>query len=340
MQAFFVISYNFTDILRGYYGDITGILRGYYGDITGILRIFSSKKGHFMVKKVLITGKNGQVVSALRTLSNPNFELICVSRPELDLQNLDNFDTIITAIKPDFIINAAAYTFVDKAEDEPELAFKINGLSAGIIAKSAAKIGVPIIHISTDYVFDGQKPTTYNERDRVNPMNVYGASKLLGETKVQNNNLNHIILRTSWVYSPFGSNFVKTMLKYGAEREVLKVVNDQFGNPTSAFEIANAMFAILEQLSSGNLSSLGETFHFSGNTDTSWCGFAQEIFKQSQQLGGPNPIIEPISSDAFPTKVKRPKNSRLDCTKFEKQFNFQRDSLDTSLGKIIKTLNQ
>jgi dTDP-4-dehydrorhamnose reductase len=291
-----------------------------------------------MVKKVLITGKNGQVSSALRTFSTPKFNLIYVGRPELDLANPYNIDEIITRIKPDYIINAAAYTFVDKAEDEPELAMQINGLAASEIAKAAQKLSAPLIHISTDYVFDGTKNSPYTEEDSVNPISIYGKSKLYGEHEVQKNTPQHIILRTSWVYSPFGSNFVKTMLKYGSERDVLKIVDDQHGNPTSALEIVEALFHIIEQLESGNHSSLGKIFHFSGKDEVTWYGFAQEMFKQSHRLGGANPRLEAIPTHQFPTKAVRPKNSRLNCQKFELQFNYQRDSLESCINKVLKYL--
>ncbi len=295
-----------------------------------------------MKQRVVVTGKSGQVVSAMHEAlaGSQDFELICLGRPEVDFGDLAGIEEKIEVLKPHFVVNAAAHTAVDKAEDEPDLAMRVNADAAGAVARGAARVKAPIIQISTDYVFDGTKAAPYVEDDAVGPIGAYGRSKLAGERAVADANPDHLILRTSWVYSSFGANFVKTMLRYGAERDVMKVVNDQHGNPTAAHDVAAGILAIITQLRSGNRSSLGEVFHFSGQGDTTWFGFAEEIFAQSGRLGGPEPTVEPIASDAFPTKAKRPANSRLDCTKFQAQFGYRipdwRVSLDVVLRQLLK----
>lgn len=293
-----------------------------------------------MRKRVVVTGKSGQVVSALKAVleQSTEFELICLGRPELDFENLDGIEALIEAARPDYVVNAAAYTAVDKAEDEPEGAIRVNAEAAGAVARGAAKVSAPVIQISTDYVFDGSKDSAYHEDDRVGPIGSYGRSKLFGEEAVAAANPRHIIMRTSWVYSPYGANFVKTMLRYGAERDVMKVVNDQHGNPTSAHDIAHGVVAVLRQLERGDHSSLGQIFHFAGQGDTTWFGFAQAIFEHSAGLGGPTPSVEPIKSGEFVTKAKRPVNSRLNCTKFQEQFDFAIPQWPISLRTVLTQL--
>jgi dTDP-4-dehydrorhamnose reductase len=291
-------------------------------------------------KRVVVTGKSGQVVSALQAVleQSTEFELICLGRPELEFENLDGIEAQIVAARPDYVVNAAAYTAVDKAEDEAELAIRVNAEAAGAVARGAAKVGAPVIQISTDYVFDGSKDGAYNEGDIVGPIGSYGRSKLLGEKEVAAANPHHIIIRTSWVYSPYGANFVKTMLRYGAERDVMKVVDDQHGNPTSAHDIADGIVAAMRQMAHGEHSGLGQIYHFAGQGDTTWFNFAQAIFDESAMLGGPKPVVEPIKSGEFATKAKRPENSRLNCAKFQAQFAHTIPAWRTSLHAVMKQL--
>jgi dTDP-4-dehydrorhamnose reductase len=290
--------------------------------------------------RLLVTGKAGQVVSSIKAAldARDEFELVCLGRPEVDFDRPDEVEALVAAVRPDFVINAAAYTAVDKAEDEPDAATRVNGDAAGAVARGAAKAGASVIQISTDYVFDGTKDGPYVEDDAVGPIGAYGQSKLAGERAVMAATPDHIILRTSWVYSPFGANFVKTMLRYGAERPVMKVVSDQHGNPTAAHDIADGILAMIRNLQSGDSSSLGNVFHFAGQGDTTWFGFAEAIFIESAQLGGPSPKVEAIASGEFVTKAKRPANSRLDCGKFEAQFGYKIAPWRASLSKVVKSL--
>ncbi|MGL4489555.1 MAG: dTDP-4-dehydrorhamnose reductase [Rhizobiaceae bacterium] len=293
-------------------------------------------------KRALVTGKAGQVVNAINVAlaGSQDFELVLLGRPEVDFAHADGIAAKVAALKPDYVVNAAAYTAVDKAEDEPDLAMQVNAMAAGAVAQGAAIAGAPVIQISTDYVFDGTKDAPYNEGDAVGPIGSYGRSKLAGEQAVAHANSDHVIMRTSWVYSSFGANFVKTMLRYGAERDVMKVVSDQHGNPTAAHDIAHGILAMIHQLESGNRSSLGHVFHFAGKGDTTWFGFAEGIFEESASLGGPHVRVEAIATSEFPTKAKRPANSRLDCRKFEAQFGYKiadwRTSLRHVLGQLIE----
>lgn len=293
-----------------------------------------------MRKRILITGKSGQVVRAFQAALSGSqaFEFVCLGRPEIDFFETSAIEAQIELSRPDYVINAAAYTAVDKAEDEPDLAMKVNADAAGAVARGAASAGAPVIQISSDYVFDGTKTGSYREDDLVKPIGVYGQSKLAGELAVAAAHPAHIILRTSWVYSPYGANFVKTMLRYGAERAVMKVVNDQHGNPTAAHDIVNGILAMIRQLDGGDHSALGEIFHFAGQGDTTWFGFAEAIFATSARMGGPGPRVEAISSAEFPTKAKRPANSRLDCSKFQAQFGYTISDWHTSLRLVLGQL--
>ncbi|OJF95286.1 dTDP-4-dehydrorhamnose reductase [Pararhizobium antarcticum] len=271
-------------------------------------------------QRLVVTGLNGQVVTALieRGALRPDMEIIAIGRPDLDLAQPESVAAAIEAARPDLVVSAAAHTAVDQAESEEELATRMNGTSAGEIAKAAAKLGVPIIHISTDYVFDGSKSTPYREDDPVAPLGAYGRSKLAGELAVRNATDNHAILRTAWVYSPFGKNFLKTMLRLAESRDGLSVVNDQIGNPTSALDIADGILAIAANLSSDKAAGLRGTFHMTAQGEASWADFAEEIFSCAQSKGAGFAAVTGIPSSAYPTPARRPANSRLDCTSLEK----------------------
>lgn len=268
--------------------------------------------------KVLVTGKEGQVARCLadRAKDHPKLELIFVAREGtdtvLDLADPDTIRAAVAAHKPDVILNAAAYTAVDQAEDEPDLAMAINGTAPGILAAEAAKIGAKIIHISTDYVFDGDLDRPYLPSDPVNPIGVYGKTKLAGEEAVRAANADHVIARTAWVYSPYGKNFYKTMLRLAEIRDEISVVDDQIGNPTSAYEIADGLLAICDDWEKGGSKRLGETIHLVGPEAMTWCGFARKIFAESKASGGPSCHVIAISTADYPTKAKRPANSRLE----------------------------
>lgn len=272
--------------------------------------------------RLLIAGWQGQVAHALVELapSAADVEAFAVGRPGLDLCNAATIKRAMTDFRPDVIINSAAYTAVDKAESEQDAAFALNRTGAGLLAEEAAKRSAAIIHISTDYVFDGRKLAPYVETDGVAPQNVYGHSKLQGEQAVRQMNPEHVIARTAWVYSPVGANFVKTMLRLAAERDSLRVVDDQVGNPTYAPHLAAALLEIARKVRHEPQNGQWGTYHLAGCGEVSWCGFAREVFRVSAGLGGPSAAVTPIATAEYPTPAARPKNSRLDCTKAEQMF--------------------
>ena len=268
--------------------------------------------------RILVTGRTGQLAASLAEIAarRLDVEMIFLGRPEFDMENTASIGEQIDVWRPDLVINAAAYTAVDKAETEPERAFAINRDGAAAAARAAERLGAPFVHISTDYVFDGRNAQPYVEMDETGPLNVYGRSKLEGERAVLEAHPRALILRTSWVFSPFGSNFLKTMLKVGAERPLLRVVSDQVGNPTSAPDLAAAILEISPALRS----EPGGLYHLTGEGSTSWHGFADFIFQESARRGGPAPTLEAISSADYKTAAARPANSRLDCTAFASRF--------------------
>jgi dTDP-4-dehydrorhamnose reductase len=274
--------------------------------------------------RLLVTGREGQLARSLleRSADFPDLQLITVVRPLVDLALPGSLAHAIRELEPDLVINAAAYTNVDRAEAEPELAYRINGNAAGEAAAAARGIGAPIIQISTDYVFDGALTAPYVEDAPTNPLNVYGASKLAGEQAVRSANPDHLILRTSWVYSPFGSNFLRTMLRLAGERDEVRVVNDQRGCPTSALDLADSLLRLASLRALGRREGWGRTFHVAGSGACSWAEFATEIFRNSAAVGGPSATVFPLSSSEFPTAAVRPANSVLDTTAFFETFGF------------------
>ncbi|WP_011582081.1 MULTISPECIES: dTDP-4-dehydrorhamnose reductase [Chelativorans] len=275
--------------------------------------------------KILVTGKNGQLARSLldRAARHPHLALDFAARPELDLADPRTIAPAIARHAPDLVVNAAAYTAVDQAEDEPELAHAVNGAAAGLIARATAARGIPLIHISTDYVFDGALARPYREEDPVNPLSVYGASKLAGERAVREQNPDHLILRTAWVYSPYGRNFLKTMLKLAEARDEIRVVCDQIGNPTSAHDIAGGILAAAEARRVQGTRGWGKTYHLAGSGEASWHEFAAHIFEESARRGGPSARVTPIATEDYPTKAVRPRNSRLCCDRFADAFGYR-----------------
>jgi dTDP-4-dehydrorhamnose reductase len=272
--------------------------------------------------RLLVTGRNGQVAASLaeRAAGFPEIEVIALGRPDLDLERPESVEPAIRAVAPDIVVNAAAYTAVDKAESEPERAFAANRDGAAAVAQAAARRDVPLVQLSTDYVYPGTKPTPYVEGDATGPLGVYGRSKLEGEAAVQAQHPAAVILRTAWVYSPFGGNFVKTMLRIGRERDVVRVVDDQFGSPTSAIDIADAILTMAPGLARAG--GPGGIYHCCGEGSTTWCGLARHIFAESGRRGGPAPLVEAIGTADYPTPARRPANSQLDMTAFRERFGF------------------
>lgn len=288
--------------------------------------------------RLVVTGQTGQVATALSEVAarRGGIEVIALGRPVLDLERPETVGPAIAAASPHIVVNAAAYTAVDKAESERDLAFAANRDGAGAAAAAAHALGVPIIHLSTDYVYPGDKPTPYVETDATGPLGVYGASKLAGEEAVKAAHADPLILRTSWVYSPFGANFVKTMLRLGKERDVLRVVDDQQGNPTSAIDIADAIVRLAPDVLGS--ARAGGTLHMCGEGSVTWCGLARHIFATSAALGGPGPRVEAITTAEFPTPAKRPSNSRMDTTAFAKRFGFRLRPWQEAVDETVKRL--
>ncbi len=288
--------------------------------------------------RVLVIGRSGQLATELARANWPaGWQVTCTGTPELDLRQPEQAASAVTAAAPDIVVNAAAYTDVEKAESEPAMARLVNAIGPAAIARSCAALGAPFITISTDYVFDGSKPQPYSETDTVNPTSAYGRSKAEGEALVREALAQHVILRTSWVFSPFGTNFVKTMRRLGGERPLLRVVDDQRGCPTAAADLARAVVMVCNALMAGG--SHTGTFHVANKGATSWHGFAAAIFEGLAARGEAIPQqLVPITTAEYPTKTKRPANSVLDCTRFEQSFGLVmrpwRDALSDCLDEL------
>ena len=278
--------------------------------------------------KILVTGANGQLGSELSVLSSfySNYEWVMADRTKVTLDKFELLESQLNQIKPDIIFNCAAYTAVDKAESERELAFKINYLAVASIAKYAKENNTKLIHVSTDYVFDGYSSSALNEEAQTNPVNVYGESKLAGEVACQKKNPESIIIRTSWAYSKFGNNFVKTMQRLMQERDEINVVNDQIGSPTYAADLAQAMVDIVE-----SSKWIPGIYNYSNEGEISWYEFALSI----RELGNYSCKVRGISSSSYPTPAKRPNFSLLDKTKIKSAYNLDIPNYKESLKKIF-----
>lgn len=287
--------------------------------------------------RIAVTGKTGQVVSALLERAGSGVEVIALGRPELDLADPATIEPAIRAARPDVVVSAAAYTAVDKAEGDADAAFAINATGPGEVARVAAALGVPLIHISTDYVFDGSKSAPYVEGDPVAPLGVYGASKEAGERAVLAAHPQAVILRTAWVYSPFGANFVKTMLRLAETRPELGVVADQIGNPTSALDIADGVLKVAANLLADRLAPRG-IFHMTGSGEASWADFAEAIFAASAGVGGPSAKVNHIGTKDYPTPAARPANSRLDCAALQAAHGVRLPDWRASTAQVVARL--
>ena len=289
--------------------------------------------------RVVVTGREGQVVRALMERGPAAMaDVVELGRPTLDLAHLDNIAEVLAAAEPDVIVNAAAYTGVDKAEQDSDLAWAVNAAGARAVAEAAAALGIPVIQISTDYVFDGTLDRPYREDDPTAPLGIYGQSKRAGEEAVAAATPNHAILRTAWVYSPFGTNFVKSMLRVAASRDELPVVADQRGCPTSALDMADAILRVARNLVERSDSELRGTFHMSGAGETTWAEFAEAIFAASRAAGGPSARVKPITTAEYPTPARRPANSRLDCTKLARQHGVALPEWQGSVAQCVTRL--
>lgn len=281
--------------------------------------------------RVLVFGETGQVATALRKHAG-NTEVITLGRDQADLGTPDMLRAVIAATDADVIINAAAYTAVDRAEEDADQAEQVNHLAVGTMARAAAKRGLPLLHISTDYVFAGDGARPWHPDDETGALSVYGATKRRGEEALQLAGGPHAILRTSWVFSATGHNFVKTMLRLGSERDSLRVVDDQIGGPTAADDIAMALLTMARAFAEGR--GISGIYHYAGAPDVSWAGFAQEIFAQATLPC----TVTPIPTTDYPTPAPRPLNSRLDCTTLETDFGIKRPDWRVSLGTVLKEI--
>lgn len=284
--------------------------------------------------KILITGQHGQVSQALQQRLPDLGALIVLGRDQLDLANPGQIREHIRSHRPNLIINAAAHTAVDQAESEPDAAFAINAIAPGILAEEAKALGIPLIHYSTDYVFDGSKPAPYTETDAPNPLGVYGQSKLAGEQAIAAVGGEYLILRTSWVYSDHGKNFLLTMQHLLQEKPHLRIVADQIGAPTWADTIALSTRALIERWQAGQAGDWG-IYHLTAQGHTSWFGFAQVIGEHLRAQGKACAELEAIPSSAYPTPAKRPLNSRLDCSRLQQQWHVSQPQWQDALRECL-----
>lgn len=288
--------------------------------------------------KLMVTGQGGQVGRELVRHHWPSqWHVAAFDRPGLDITHLETVCATVARERPDIVVNAAAYTAVDRAENDRAAAWATNCTGPANLASACRSAGIPLIHISTDYVFDGSKPGSYLEDDLVNPLGVYGASKEAGDRAVRETLSEHVILRTAWVYSAHGHNFVRTMLRLAGERPVLRVVADQTGSPTSATDLAGAIATIAQRLAAG--ATAWGTYHFAGAGAVTWHGFAEAIFELAAPWRGPPPRVEAITTAEYPTPARRPANSVLDCSGLARAFGIVPRPWRTALAEVIRKLN-
>jgi dTDP-4-dehydrorhamnose reductase len=285
--------------------------------------------------RLLIAGWQGQVARALVEAAPacPEVRACAVGRAALDICEARSIERALSDINPTLVINSAAYTAVDQAETE------LNRDGARLLAEASARRNIPIIHLSTDYVYGGHKRDAYVEDDPTDPVTVYGQSKLEGEEAVRAANPKHVILRTAWVFSPSGRNFVKTMLSRAAENERISVVNDQHGSPTYAPHLVDAILDLARRLSATKDGKVPwGVYHATGAGTATWCEMAQEVFRCSAKLGGPTAVVDPIASTDYPTPAQRPANSRLDCSKLNRVFGITLPSWQAGVAQCVERL--
>lgn len=290
--------------------------------------------------RILVTGKDGQVGRCLMVQgAETGFEMFGFSSSELNITNIRNVDAVFSQVKPDLVINAAAYTAVDKAENDQVAAYAVNELGPKILANKTKRMGIPLFHISTDYVFDGERDLPYVETDSPNPQSVYGRSKLMGEEAVKAGNPKNIILRTSWVFSEYGNNFVKTMLRIGSQNEILKIVNDQIGCPTSAHSIADVLLRFAKKVEEEGGLNWG-VYHHGQLPLVSWYDFSLKIFeiKKAIKSSVSSPELLPIPSSSYPQVALRPKNSTLNSAKLNEYLGCVQGLWLEDLQKVLDKL--
>lgn len=290
--------------------------------------------------RILVAGREGQVARALLARLVPDgHQVTALEPPELDLTDHATIAAAVSAAAPDLVVNAAAYTAVDRAEDQPDLARAVNCTGAAWLAEAAAARGAPFVHFSTDYVFDGRKGTPYVETDAPSPLGAYGATKEEGERAVLAANPRSVVLRTAWVCSADGANFLKTMLRLAKEREELRVVADQHGAPTFAADLAEAVARMAPRLLAAPAGDAAfGLFHLSGAPHTTWHGFTAEILEQAARRGHPRPRLVPIATADYPTRAQRPADGRLDCTKIGRVHGIAPADWRASLARCLDIL--
>lgn len=295
--------------------------------------------------KILLLGKDGQVGWELQRALAPLGNLTALGRQQANLEDLEGLRNVVRSVQPDVIVNAAAYTAVDKAESEPAKAYRINANAVGVLAEEARRLNAWLVHYSTDYVFDGQKASAYGEEDAPNPLSIYGKTKLAGEQLIHQSGARHLIFRTSWVYAARGANFARTMLNLAKEKEQLKVVADQHGAPTSAELVAEVTARILRRMldQPGKAATFAGIYHLAPGGDTTWNDYARYVIQRAQACGalfktGPDAIV-PITTDEYPLPARRPKNSRLNTDKLSKTFDIHLPHWHHHVQRMIEALH-
>ncbi len=293
------------------------------------------------MRRVLVTGQGGQLATALAvSLPAAGFEATLVGQPDFEFDRPASVEGAFAAARPEVAVNCAAWTAVDAAEDDEAGAFRANALGPALLGRLTAAAGIPLVQISTDYVYDGSKPTPYLETDALNPVSAYGRAKLAGEWAARAANPRTVVLRTAWVFSPVGKNFVKTMLAVGATRPELRVVANQVGNPTSALDLADAITTVLGRMrETGWREDYADVFHATAPDSTSWHGFAEAIFAEARAYGGPSPVVHGISTAEYPTKAVRPANSRLEVTRLDEVFGARLPGWTEGLERVVRVLH-
>jgi dTDP-4-dehydrorhamnose reductase len=286
---------------------------------------------------ILLTGGSGQLGTALRLRSWPaGTEVVAPGSEALDLAEPGSIRAALGARRFDVVVNAGAYTAVDQAETDVERTWRVNALAPAVLAEETARLGIPLLQVSTDYVFDGRLDRPYRENDPVCPLSVYGASKEAGEQAVRTGNPRHVVLRTAWVVGPQGRNFLRRMLQLGAERPILRIVDDQQGSPTVAGDLAEAVAVVAMRLASDPRAPSG-TYHATNAGETTWFGLAQAIFDVAGSLGHPVPELKPIPTSAFPTPARRPANSRLDPGRLQPDFGVALPPWQPSVAAAVRS---
>lgn len=286
--------------------------------------------------RIFVAGKSGQVAQSLLSAAADDVTLELFGRPDFDITDRQSIAAAVEAFSPDIVINAAAFTAVDQAEDEREAAFAANAEGPRFLAEVTAERSIPIIHLSTDYVFDGSASTPYRVDDQTSPLGVYGESKYAGEVAVASSNPKHIIARTAWVYGSFGKNFLKTMLRVAGSNDTLRVVHDQRGAPTSSHAIAEALLAVANKVAAEGDDAPFGLYHLVAEGEASWADFAASIFEASAMHGGPVASVEAITTAEYPTKAQRPQYSVLDTSRLQEAFGLQLSDWREPVSAIVE----